>query len=43
MVVGENKLEEMLKRDPKGALRTYEKEIDADVAELRMDPEEVHR
>jgi hypothetical protein len=37
VVVGEDKLEEMLKKELKGTLRTYEKEIDADVAELRKE------
>jgi uncharacterized membrane protein len=39
VVIGEDRLEEMLKRELKGALRTYEIEIDADVAELRKELE----
>ena len=39
VVVGEDKLEEKLKKELKGALRTYEKENDANVAELRKELE----
>jgi uncharacterized membrane protein len=39
VVVGEDKLEEALKKELKGALRTYEKQIDADAAELRKELE----
>jgi uncharacterized membrane protein len=37
VVVGEDKLEEALNKELKRAARTYEKEIDADAAELRRE------
>jgi uncharacterized membrane protein len=39
VVVGEDKLEEKLKEELKGAVRTYEKEIDVEAAELREELE----
>ncbi len=37
VVIGEDKLEEVLKKELKRAVRTYEKETDADAAELRRE------
>ena len=37
MVVGRDRLEEKLKRELKRAARTYEKQIDADAAEMRKE------
>jgi uncharacterized membrane protein len=39
VVVGQEKLEEKLKKELKGAVRAYEKQIDADAAELRKELE----
>jgi len=37
VVFGQDKLEETLKKELKGAARTYEKETDADAAEFRTE------
>ena len=37
VVVGQDKLEEVLKKELKQAARTYEKQTDADAAELRRE------
>ena len=37
VVIGEDKLEEKLKKELKGAVKTYEKEIDVEAAELRKE------
>jgi len=37
VVIGESRLEEVLNKELKKAARTYEKQVDADAAELRRE------